>query len=319
MEQKRNKFSHDHDNRIQKLYHDVNIHTIYNKTRLKNIKNKFCKYVNYLTKFEKNFIEPALLEYQKRVDNVYETVKKIQSYDANAPFTDEEADYNQATFEVFENAKQEFEEIKSIALFVIFSKDHIYSKNNEINKQQRNIYKHYGTCVECKKMDMVYISGCKLNHKLCSDCSDNITECPVCDEDLGLQYCAICMENKKEIVETGCENKHQTCKQCLDKIIGKNNRCPFCRDYCSKEHESEPLAIPDYWRERSEEEDEALAQEQLEAEYWRERQEVEDEEDRIYREWQGIQSTEEDWRDREWTEEDWRDERRETRDSRRER
>ena len=51
MEQKRNKFIHDQDNRIQKLYYDVNIHLIIDKTRLKNLKNKFCKYVNYLIKY----------------------------------------------------------------------------------------------------------------------------------------------------------------------------------------------------------------------------------------------------------------------------
>jgi len=89
-------------------------------------------------------------------------------------------------------------------------------------------------------MNMVTNCGCKSNHKLCSDCSDDITECPVCNEDLCLQYCAICMEHKQKIVETGCENKHQTCKQCLDKIIGKNNLCPFCRGYCS----NEPIVPP---------------------------------------------------------------------------
>ena len=98
-----------------------------------------------------------------------------------------------------------------------------------------NIYKHYRKCSHCEKKDIVYNNGCKSKHKLCSDCSDDIRECPVCNEYLSLQYCAICMENKKEIIETGCENKHQTCKGCLDKIIRKNNRCPFCRDYCSKE------------------------------------------------------------------------------------
>jgi hypothetical protein len=122
----------------------------------------------------------------------------------------------------------------------------IRDKITEIKKQQLNIYKHYRKCSHCKKMDIVAISGCKSKHKLCSDCSDDITECPVCEEDLGLQYCAICMENKKELVDTGCENKHQTCKECLDKIIRKNNVCPFCRDYCCKEQ----LAAPDYWRER---------------------------------------------------------------------
>ena len=114
----------------------------------------------------------------------------------------------------------------------------LYDINKTNNMQQRNIYKHSRKCSHCEKMNMVTISGCKSNHKLCSDCSDDITECSVCEEDLGLQHCYICYEYKKEIVETGCENKHQTCKECLDKIIRKNNAfeqvvCPFCRGYCS--------------------------------------------------------------------------------------
>jgi hypothetical protein len=67
------------------------------------------------------------------------------------------------------------------------------------------------------------------------NCNDAIKICSKCEEDLNLHYCSICMENKKKIVETGCENKHEICKDCLDKIIRKNNLCPFCRDYCSKE------------------------------------------------------------------------------------
>ena len=59
------------------------------------------------------------------------------------------------------------------------------------------------------------------------------------NEELGLQYCDICYEYKKGLVDTGCENKHQTCKECLDKLIRMNNAfkpvvCPFCRGYCSK-------------------------------------------------------------------------------------
>ena len=56
----------------------------------------------------------------------------------------------------------------------------------------------------------------------------------------------------------------------------KNNNCPFCRGCCSKE----PFAIPDYWswRERSEEEDEALYHEWMEEEYWRHREVIEDRE-----------------------------------------
>ena len=51
----RNKFpDQDQDNRILTLYYAVNIHTIFNRTKLQNIKNKFWKYVNYLIKYEKN-------------------------------------------------------------------------------------------------------------------------------------------------------------------------------------------------------------------------------------------------------------------------
>jgi len=58
----------------------------------------------------------------------------------------------------------------------------------------------------------------------------DIKECPVYIEDLDLLYCSICMQNDKEIVETGCKNVHQICKECLDKIKKKNNICPFCRE-----------------------------------------------------------------------------------------
>jgi NACalpha-BTF3-like transcription factor len=50
------------------------------------------------------------------------------------------------------------------------------------------------------------------------------------NEDLDLLYCDICMENKKELVETGCKNEHKTCKECLDKIKRHKNMCPFCRE-----------------------------------------------------------------------------------------
>lgn len=46
---------------------------------------------------------------------------------------------------------------------------------------------------------------------------------------MGLVHCDICMEYKKEIVDIGCKNKHQTCKECLIKIKLKYKLCPFCR------------------------------------------------------------------------------------------
>ena len=237
MEQERNEFSHDQDNRIQKLYHDINIQTIFNKSKLRNLKNKFVKYVNYLTKYEKNVIQPALLEYQKIEDEAHEKLNRVKFFYLHNP-TPENLEKRKALFPIFRKAEDECGKLKCIAAGFHVSKDDIHSKINAIKEQQRNIYKHYRKCSHCEKMAMVAISGCKSKHKLCSDCSDDITECPVCEEDLGLQHCYICYEYKKEIVETGCENKHQTCKECLDKIIRKNNAfervvCPFCRGYCS--------------------------------------------------------------------------------------
>jgi hypothetical protein len=250
MEQERNEFSHDQDNRIQKLYHDVNINTIFNKSKLRNLKNKFVKYVNYITKYEKNVIQPALLEYQKIEDDAHNKWNRVKFFYLHNP-TPENLEKRKVLFPIFRKAEDECGKLKCIAAGFHVSKDDIHSKINEINKQQHNIYKHYRKCSHCKNMNMVTTCGCKSEHKLCSDCSYDITECPVCEEDLGLQHCDICYEYKKELVDTGCENKHQTCKECLDKIIRKNNVCPFCRDYCSKEP-VDPHPAPDYLMENGE-------------------------------------------------------------------
>jgi hypothetical protein len=235
MEIKRNQFLHDQDNRIQKLYYDVNIHTIFNRTKLQNVKNKYVKYVKYLNKIYNNVIQPNLVAFGCMRDTAYcewQHAKRISLL--HNPIHESHKN-EKALFPIFRRADEEYEEFKyeeHLYDEVIYT---IQDKITEIKNQQRNIYKHYRKCSHCEKMAIVAISGCKSKHKLCSDCSDDITECPVCEEDLCLQYCAICTENKKKIVETGCENKHQTCKECLDKIIRKNNVCPFCRDYCSKE------------------------------------------------------------------------------------
>lgn len=130
--------------------------------------------------------------------------------------------------------------------------NNIYSRIKQIKTHQNKVHKYYKKCTYCTKMNMVSICGCKSKHKLCFDCIDDIKECPVCKEDLGLVHCDICIEYKKELVDTGCKNNHQICKDCLDKIkisnqsrecyckICKTNyikyKCPFCRDiikiYC---------------------------------------------------------------------------------------
>ena len=242
MELNRIQFPHDQDNRIQKLYYDIKIHTIFNRTKLQNIKKKIGKYIDYLNTKYYDDIQPKLLVLENIRDEAYMQWQRAKRISLIHNPTPENVKKRESLVPIFHKADKEYEEMKSKERFYNEVNCDIRDKITEIKKQQRNIYKHYRKCSHCEKTDMVTICGCKSKHKLCSDCSDDITECPVCEEDLGLQYCAICMENKKKIVETGCENKHQTCKQCLDKIIGKNNLCPFCRGYCSKEPVDPPPA-----------------------------------------------------------------------------
>jgi|SaaInlStandDraft_7_1057024.scaffolds.fasta_scaffold00373_6 hypothetical protein len=235
---KRNQFPHDQDNRIQKLYYDIKIHTIFNRTKLQNIKNKFWKYMKYVNNKYYTDIQPKLLELEKIRDEAYMQWQRAKRISLIHNPTPENVDKRQALVPIFRKADENYRDMKCKECFYDEVNCDIRDKIYEIKKQVKNIYKHYRKCAHCEKMAMVAISGCKSKHKLCSDCSDDITECPVCEEDLGLQHCDICYEYKKELVDTGCENKHQTCKQCLDKIIRKNNAfdrvvCPFCRGYCS--------------------------------------------------------------------------------------
>lgn len=238
MESIRNKFPDDPVNRIQKLYYDVNIHTIFNRTKLQNIKNKFWKYMMYVNNKYYTDIQPKLLELEKIRDEAYMQWQRAKRISLIHNPTPENVDKRQALVPIFRKADENYRDMKCKECFYDEVNCDIRDKITEIKKQQRNIYKYYRKCAHCEKMAMVAISGCKSKHKLCSKCSDDITECPVCEEDLGLQHCDICYEYKKELVDTGCENKHQTCKECLDKIIRKNNVferlvCPFCRGYCS--------------------------------------------------------------------------------------
>ena len=235
MEQKRIVFPDDQDNRIQKLYYDVDINTIFNKTKLQNLKNKFCRYVKYVNTKYYTDIQAKVLVLENIRDEAYMQWQRAKRISLIHNPTPENAEKRKALVPIFRKADEEYEVMLCEQYFYDQIMDDIQYKIYEIKKQVKHIYKHYRKCAHCEKMAMVTISGCKSEHNLCSDCSDDITECPVCNEDLGLQYCSICMENKKEIVETGCENKHQTCKECLDKIIRKNNVCPYCRDFCSKE------------------------------------------------------------------------------------
>jgi hypothetical protein len=248
----RNKFPHDENNRIQKLFYDVNINTIFNRTKLQNVKNKFWKYLHYLEKYEQNILQPLLLEFGCRRDTAYcewQHAKKI-AYLHNP--VHESHKNEKALFPIFRREDEEYEEMKAEVYYYGVVIDDILDKITEISTQQIKI-KHYKKCAHCEKMNTVTISGCKSKHKLCYDCIYDKTECPVCNEDLDLVHCNICMEYKKELVDTGCKNKHQTCKECLDKIQKNKKRraldnnirngyhrdtepyyfkykCPFCRD-----------------------------------------------------------------------------------------
>ncbi len=45
----------------------------------------------------------------------------------------------------------------------------------------------------------------------------------------GISECCICFEFNVEKIQTKCCKNKNICKECLNKIILKNNNCPFCR------------------------------------------------------------------------------------------
>ena len=232
MEQKRLIFPNDQYNRMQKLYYDINIHTIFNRTKLQNIKNKWWKYEKYVNKKYFNDVQPKLLELQKIRDEAYVQWKRAKRISIIHNPTPENVEKRKALVPIFRKADEEYEYMRNEERFYDEIICTIQDKLKEIKTQQSDVHKHYKKCSHCEKMDMVIICGCKSKHKLCSECIYDKKECPVCNEELDLVYCDICMEYKKTLINTGCENNHQTCKQCLDKIKQKSNKCPFCRSCC---------------------------------------------------------------------------------------
>ena len=252
MELNQNQFPDDPDNRIQKMYYDVKIHTIFNRTKLQNVKNKFWKYITYLNKKYYNDIQPKLLELQKIRDELYVQCQRAKKKAFIHNPTHKSHKKRDLLIPIFRKADYEYEEMKCEQYFYDLAIDDIMDKIQDIKTHQNKI-KHYKKCDHCEKMDTITICGCKSKHKLCSECIYDKTECPVCNEDLDLQHCDICMEYKKELVDIGCKNKHQTCKECLQQIQKNKRRreldhnirngyhrdtepyyfkykCPFCRD-----------------------------------------------------------------------------------------
>jgi len=232
MKLNRYQFPDDKDNRIANLYYDVNIHTIFNRTKLQNIKNKFIKYGIYLIKYGENIqIELLRLEQICRIEKIMTT-----TYHANWSYdqTSEKINNFNKFIEFLRKREQNCIECSryiNIQKKVNEKIDAICVRINQIKTHQTTVRKHYKKCGHCEKMNMITICGCKYKHKLCSDCIYDKTECPVCKENLGLINCDICMEYKKILVNTGCNNNHKICKYCLDKISDKKiAKCPFCRD-----------------------------------------------------------------------------------------
>jgi hypothetical protein len=233
------------------LYYDVNIHTIFNRTKLQNVKKKFWKYLKYLQKKYNNDVQPKLIELQKIRDGLYIQLQQANKFSFIHNPTSEHEEKRKALVPIFREADENYEEMKYEEHFYDEVIGDIQDKIDEFKTQQKAL-KHYKNCAQCEKLDKVTNCGCKSNHKLCYDCIYDKTECPVCNEDLNLVHCDICMEYKKELVDTGCKNKHQTCKDCLDKIRKNKRRreldhnirngyhrgsdpyyfkykCPFCR------------------------------------------------------------------------------------------
>ena len=138
MEEKRWGFPNENDTcRIQKLYYDVNINTIFNRTKLRNLKKKFVKYVKFITKFKQNIVDPEIHTYQKIQDDAYQRVNESRVDDASqTSFTNEDVEKGQALFEIFNDAKDDCDKVKYYSLYWAESIEHIYNKINEIKKQQ---------------------------------------------------------------------------------------------------------------------------------------------------------------------------------------
>jgi hypothetical protein len=260
MKSTRNQFPVDPDNRIQKLYYDININTIFNRTKLQNVKNKFWKYLKYLIKYEKMNIQSNISRLQKTcweytIRNIKESnISHDDGYENSVIFSRE---YDKCSIEITRYITLQTKYYENINI--------ISDRIKQIKTHQTVVHKYYKKCSCCGKMVTINSCGCKSKHNLCSECIYDKTECPICNEDFGLKYCDICMEYNIEKVDTGCKNKHQICNECLQQIQKRKQRkqrvldmnirnayhrdsdpycfeykCPFCRDIvdiCCNEEE----------------------------------------------------------------------------------
>ena len=141
-----NKFPYDQDNRIQKLYYDININTIINRTKLQNIKNKFYKYENYLNKKYYNGIQLKLLELEIKRDELYKEWQRAKRISLIHNPTPENVAKRQALVPIFRKADEEYEEMKYEVDFYNQILGDIQYKIYEIKTQQKKVRKDYKKC-----------------------------------------------------------------------------------------------------------------------------------------------------------------------------
>ena len=240
-------FPYDPVNRIQKLYYEYDfndIPTVYNKNKLIKTKTKLIKYFQYCMEHVKNALTPQIEEWDKQFADLTKELDELESKEEQLKkqnLVQEKKKLHNITLNVIKRRNDVRRHNQSVSLereLVHTMCETLGLKLDYIIAQIRRIRKNYKKCNHCKKTAMITICDCKSKHKLCSECIDDKTECPVCKDDFGLQNCAICMENKnkKDFVNTGCKNEHKTCKECLDKIKKSNNMCPFCREGLGHRH-----------------------------------------------------------------------------------
>ena len=139
----RNRFPHDPVNRIQNLYYDININTIYNRTKQQNIKNKFYKYENYLNNNYYKGMQLKLLELEIKRDEAYEACQRAKRISLIHNPTPENVAKRQALVPIFRKADEEYEEMKYEVDFYNQILGDIQYKIYEIKTQQKKVRKDY--------------------------------------------------------------------------------------------------------------------------------------------------------------------------------
>jgi hypothetical protein len=237
-------FPYDPVNRIKNLFYEYDfddIPTFYNVNKLLKTKTKLIKYWKYCMEHVETALTPQIEMWDKQFADL---TKELDELESNIkPKNKKNKTYNQLKLNNIRNVIKRRNDVRRHNQSVSLERELVHTMCTTLGLkidcmvgQIRRIRKNYKKCKNCEKKAMITICECKLKHKICSECIDDKTECPVCKEDLGLQHCDICMLNKKEIVKTGCKNEHKTCKECLDKIKEKNNKCPFCREDLGRIH-----------------------------------------------------------------------------------